>query len=187
MQVYYDSADSNQVQAVYDGDTSSTRWAAFSKIEVTDAGHKVSLRQFGRNSRLTIVDSEVTVVTQFDHPGDNTLPKRKRKKMREIDRRTNQLIGDGFVHSTFTFSLSRPAQHSLTQMHSTRGDLVYPKTLSSKNNLNAITIAGAPAMKTFCEAGLGTVQGHRDTGNVLKDQVRAATTVAEVDAVVDNR
>jgi len=39
----------------------------------------------------------------------------------------------------------------------------------------------------FYLTAIGTVRYWRDTGTVLKEAVRACTTQAQVDAVVDNR
>ena len=64
MKVFYDSAAGNQVQAIYSDDTSSTVWAAFSSIEVTDTARISELQTLAPNCQLTIVSGEVTAVTE---------------------------------------------------------------------------------------------------------------------------
>jgi hypothetical protein len=69
MKVYYDSADSNQVKAIYTNGTSSTAWDAFDSIDVTDPERIAELEMCGTKSKLTIVSGEVTAVTE-DFPQD---------------------------------------------------------------------------------------------------------------------
>ncbi len=94
MQVFYDPADNNQVQAVYTGNTTSIAWGAFTKIAVTDPARISEILLNGRNCRLTVVDGVVTVVTPFNHPADFTLAANKIRRKAEVDDKSERLERD---------------------------------------------------------------------------------------------
>ena len=103
-----------------------------------------------------------------------------------IDAKTADLIAEGFVFDGVTFSLSGAAQlnHAADYMsRATLGPVVY-------NNIDdtvAYVIPDVPTLEAFYAAAVATIRGHRGTGTVLKDQVRAATTIEEIDAIEDTR
>jgi len=66
MRIFYDTTDSNQVKAFYTGDTTSTAWAAYGSLITTDKARISEVLQYCLNCRLTIVEGEVTAVTQFE-------------------------------------------------------------------------------------------------------------------------
>lgn len=122
-----------------------------------------------------------------------TLPDAKAVKNAAIDLKTRQLIAQGFLHSGKVFSLSAEAQSYWNGLGNltANGLLTEPddfpltvNTLDDSNTHDIMTIA--EAVTVFATAA-ATVKAHLASGTALKDQVRAATTTAEVDAVVDNR
>lgn len=108
-------------------------------------------------------------------------------KISEIDIRTQELIGAGFTFDSNVFSLSLEAQSNWHVLWNGRTDIVtYPKEVSTIES-DAYSIPNATTMDNFGMTAFGTVSEHIQSGRDLKVQVRAATSVSEVDAVVDNR
>ena len=123
-----------------------------------------------------------------DHAGPpSPLERAKVLKIADIDRRSRALIRNGFQHGGKTFSLSANAQLSLIGDFAARNDLSYPVKWNTKNDRDTASFADAVALKALILAGFTARNSHRNSGTALKDAVRAATTIAEVDAVVDNR
>lgn len=112
--------------------------------------------------------------------------------MLEIDARTRELIAQGFEYPTASgnmFSLSTESQLKMVGAYSFRDDasMVYPQRWNTRENTAAVTLADAAALRDFYLVGIGTVRAHLDSGTTLKDAARAAQTLAELDAVVDER
>lgn len=117
------------------------------------------------------------------------LQDRKNERVLEVDAKTDAMIAAGFAYRSVTFSLTLEAQCQLLAVFAFRdtGALSYPIRWNSLDDTDQIDIIDAADLTQFCMTALGTVRSILDTGTVLKDQIRAATTVAEVDAIVDNR
>ena len=113
-------------------------------------------------------------------------------KNREIDERTTELIEQGFQYPPSTgliFSLSQVAQKNLLGLQSAADNpaFAYPVEWNSIDDEGVYSIPDATTAHNFYLTALGTIRAWKDSGTALKDQVRAATTPAEVAAVVDNR
>jgi len=113
-------------------------------------------------------------------------------KNASIDRNTGDLIGQGFQFPPSTgliFSLSAEAQTNLLGLESARLDpaFTYPVEWNSIDDEAVYEIPDAATAHSFYLTALGTIRAWKDSGTALKDQVRAATTPAEVAAVQDNR
>lgn len=106
-----------------------------------------------------------------------------------IDGKTTSLIDIGFTYAAKQFSLSLPSQIKLIGAHELKDDaaLTYPITWNTIDDFDKHDIDNATALDNFYKTALGTIRAHLDSGTALKNQIRAATTIAEVDAVVDNR
>ncbi len=130
------------------------------------------------------------VITRFPPdpvPGDD-LGNAKRTRCWEIDEKTGALILQGFLHLGKLFSASKVAQSNADSMYAKREDLsIYPIRWSTLDNLDAISIDDVVEMDAFHADMMAHVRGHYDSGNTLKDQVRAANTIQEVDDVEDTR
>lgn len=139
--------------------------------------------------------SEVTVLEQIVTDFRNSfspLPLAKEIKFNEIDSRTADLVAVGFIFppgSGLTFSLSLPSQIKLMGIEMLRNDpaMVYPIRFNSKDDTGYIDLADETTVHNMTLVAFGTYRQYVDTGSVLKAQVRAATTVDEVNAIVDNR
>ena len=130
---------------------------------------------------------QTALTTACNDHGVAPLRQAKRDKSRTIDRRTRRLIKRGFTHSAKQFSLSEGAQDTLNFVFGIRADLAYPIKWNTKDDDDATSFADGPEFKAFYTSAVTTLRSHLDSGTALKDSVRAATTIAEVDAVVDNR
>ena len=113
-------------------------------------------------------------------------------KNHQIDERTTDLINQGFQFpptTGFIFSLSPMAQTSLLGLESAADNpaFVYPVSWNSIDDENVFSIPDAATAHAFYLTALGTIRAWKDSGTAIKDQVRAATTPAEVAAVQDNR
>lgn len=113
----------------------------------------------------------------------------RRRKMASVDERTVELITTGFSYSGQKFSLSIPAQSKMTAAHQIKDHplFVYPVDWNSVDDNSVYSIQDADDMDAFYLTAIGTIRAYLDSGTSLKDQVRAATTIAEANAVVDPR
>ncbi len=60
-------------------------------------------------------------------------------------------------------------------------------TYNTLDDMGAVSLANAQEVRNFFLTALATYRAAIDSGSALKAQVRAASTEAEVDAVVDDR
>jgi hypothetical protein len=113
----------------------------------------------------------------------------KIEKIEAIDGRTRDLIAQGFTLGGIVFSLSASAQSTLLGLDLIRLELsvVYPIAYNSIDDKAVYSITNAIVAHDLFLAAVGTVRSWLDSGTALKDLVRAATTVAQVQAIVDNR
>ncbi len=120
----------------------------------------------------------------------------KTAKVTAVDAKTDELIALGFTFDSMQFSLSLGAQMKMVGTHQIKDALAltYPINWNSIDDEDVYAIgagtdhaADAAILDAFYLTGLGTLRAHLDSGTALKDSVRAATTIAAVDAVVDSR
>ena len=107
----------------------------------------------------------------------------------KIDNRTSELIALGFTYSTKQFSLSASAQSNLLGLDLSKDDpaLTYPIKYNTIDDLDSYSVPDSTDMHSMFLTALATKKGHLDSGTVLKQQVRDATTISELDLVIDNR
>jgi hypothetical protein len=113
----------------------------------------------------------------------------KQAKIRQIDDHTDALIAAGFTFAGKQFSLSLFSQNKIIGTHQIKDDaaLVYPIRWNTLDDEDAIEVVDATMLDGFYKTALGTLRARLDSGTTLKDQVRAATTIADVVGVVDDR
>jgi hypothetical protein len=162
----------------------------FHGVQEDPGGDEITLEFAGAipAGEQTTVDG---VVAAHNGPG-TSLDVAKTAKFLAIDMRTQQLISEGFEwpeSSGVYFSLSGNAQKKLLGMETARDEpeFLWPVKWNSIDDKNKTTLGTSLDARAFFLEAYLTVRGHLDSGTDLKDQVRDATTVAEVDAVVDNR
>lgn len=122
----------------------------------------------------------------------STLGRLKKRRYSEIDARTEQLIAEGFEYPASSgqmFSLSTVAQANLLGLKTMAEDpaFIYPVTWNFIDDSGMLTIPDAATALAFYMTAVGAVRSRRDSGTAIKDQIRAATTEAEVLAIVDPR
>lgn len=120
------------------------------------------------------------------------LPKYKLKRYIEFDKKTKLLIEQGFEYppgSGYLFSLTPTAQANLLGTFTARDNpaFTWPLKWPTKLDDYEYVISGSTEFESFYLTALGTIRVCRDSGTLLKDAVRSASSRAEVDAVVDNR
>lgn len=116
----------------------------------------------------------------------------KQAKVTAIDQRTKALIDEGFEFppsSGQVFSLSASAQVVLLALEAARGDplFAYPVVYNTKDESAVINLDNSDGVHAFFLTAIGVCRGRLDSGTAIKNEVRAATTVAEVNAIVDPR
>lgn len=146
------------------------------------------------NTEIQLTPEQEANLNQIvsDHKAVGSLAIAKRHRFSEIDRRTRELICDGFEYpqgSGQRFSLSACGQARLMGLNQVRNDpnVIYPVHWNTKNDLALISLEDADQILAFYLAAVGTYRAHVDSGTSLKSLVRAATTIAEIEAVEDNR
>lgn len=133
--------------------------------------------------------AQVAAVAAHD-PG--SLARVKTAKAAAVDARTDELIEAGFEFppaSGMVFVPTANFQRTLMGTMLIKGNpaLTYPIEWSTADNSGKITLANATDVENFYLTGLGAIRAHKDSGTAIKDQINAATTVAEVEAVEDLR
>jgi len=115
------------------------------------------------------------------------LPDVKRAKFKAIDEKTNELIAGGFVYQGKTFELYLEAQVRLIGMLVLKDMLTYPIAYNSKDDFDFVNLTSPTDILTMAGTALSYIGAYLNGGTALKQAVRAATTIAEVDAIVDPR
>jgi len=116
----------------------------------------------------------------------------KRAKSQLIDDRTQQLVNGGFEYppaSGIHYSLAQSSQTMLLALYNMRNEvyLTYPIRYNSLHETSAVDLANAAMVEGFFLTAVGSYRWMQDSGTAIKDEVRACTTIAEVNAVVDPR
>ena len=151
-------------------------------------------------TKCPIVDTDsirtdsVVIVEEDIYFNDGTLTELtlgdyKQLRYHEIDQRTGELILQGFVYQTKTFSLSTNAQTNILALDNTRDDpaLTYPIKYNTLDDLDSYDVVDSADLHSMYLTALATKKATVDSGTVLKTSIRNANTQAEVDAVIDNR
>ena len=122
---------------------------------------------------------------KFKYDGCTTLEEFKAAQFNAIDYKTSVLIGAGFTFDSKQFSLSPPAQINWQAIKGNKPDFTFPLELTTlDNDTYSLTDAN---VQNFWNAGKTTLKGHLDAGRALKKTVFDATTIEEVQAIVDAR
>ena len=118
-----------------------------------------------------------------------SLPNYKWLRYNEIDRKTNELISNGFTYASTSFSLSTPGQINILALDETRDDpaLSYPIEYNASDNLTVYYIPDSTDLHSMYLTALATKKSILDSGTSLKQQITNAQTESEVDAIIDNR
>ncbi len=154
----------------------------FIGVSVTGGSVKVIFDEDPNSSDKLVIDGVLAA-------HDQTLQAAKTAKAVAIDTKTSQLIDGGFVYSEKTFSLSLDSQAVMAacQLLKDDGSFVYPVKMNNIDNTDVYSVVDSVDMNALYVAAITAMRSFSDSGTALKDAVRAAINVAEVDAVIDNR
>jgi len=132
-----------------------------------------------------------TVAAHKAESAARQLASRKMNKCAEIDGRTSDLIAEGFTHAGIVFSLSANAQSYWTNLYQARAIFTatggYPLRVNALDDSESYAVPDEADVEALYVAALGAVSGALGRGTFLKDSVRAAVTVEDVDAIQDTR
>jgi hypothetical protein len=127
----------------------------------------------------------------------NPLKGTKRAKYAAINARTKALVDAGYVYQNKHLGLGLDAQIQyiglelgviVTSSDPNLPQIQYPVLWNVLDDNEApLSLADATAVHTLFLTAFGTFRYWKDTGTALLAQVRAATTLAEVGAIVDPR
>lgn len=120
-------------------------------------------------------------------PNLSTLSGLKEYRYKQIDKRTQELIAQGFIYSSITFSLSTNAQTNLLGTYTARDLLTYPFSWNAIDDSSTYQIADANEMAVFFMTALAAKKAHQDSGTALKTQIRDAVDMDAVNLIIDNR
>lgn len=115
----------------------------------------------------------------------------KNRRLEEIDTRTRELIDTGFEFDGEVFSLSIQSQINWKRLRTSiltgvLTDLDFPRTEATLNH-GEYTLNRVSHASDFYAAYANRLDQRLRAGRSLKSQIKAATTKAEIDAVVDDR
>ena len=109
----------------------------------------------------------------------------KDKMIVEIDRKTQSIISNGFVFDSHTFSLSIPAQINWTGLLTFENLLSWPMAVTTIDDQEYVLAQSS--LLYFLNAGTTVIATTIASGRNLKLSVKAATSLADLDAIVDSR
>ncbi len=130
-------------------------------------------------------------VPRYDEGWEIELPSLEDQKVARIccvDMKTQSLIATGFAYDGNTFSLSGSAQLNWTGLLAAdaSGLVDYPHTVTTQDD-QEYQIGSSTQLKLFIGSAMMAIEVPIATGRALKLALNAATTQAELDAVIDNR
>ena len=136
-----------------------------------------------------LADGEVTDVP-YVPPPPVILPleEYKLRKIREFQKRTRELMDEGFLFDGKVFPLDRDilGDWAWLAIYDILGKLEFPRDVSTKD-FGSYTISSKQVFSDWCDAGLATASAYRDGERTLRVAVLAAVDEAGVDTVVDER
>lgn len=155
--------------------------SAFERIEIE--GDRVEL---WFQSLPELAQSMLDTVVRNHHASIDVA---KQVKFDAIDKKTDEIIARGYEFAGLRFSTSLEAQARMLGVLLLKDNplMSYPITWNSLDDNGALTIPDAATVEGFALTGIGYYRAAIDSGTALKDQVRTATTVSEVEAVTDAR
>ena len=122
-------------------------------------------------------------------PDFTNLTELKQWRYEMIDAKTAELIKQGFGYQGKQFSLSQNAQINIIGLDNAKDDpaITYPIKYNTIDDLDSYDVIDSSDVHNMYLSALATKKAYVDSGTTLKQQVRSATTIAEVNAIIDNR
>lgn len=130
---------------------------------------------------------------EFLPPVDTrTIDEAKEKAFKSIDEKTVSLIRQGFEYSNKIFSLSNHAQsywNGLGNLISNKllldGD--FPLRINTIDDIDIYDIKDTDDALMIFATAAAKVKSHLTSGTALKDKIREASTIKEIDLIIDLR
>jgi hypothetical protein len=103
----------------------------------------------------------------------------------EIDNKTQNIIAQGFEFDSHRFSLSLPAQINWSGLVTLQSILTWPMKVTTWDDMEyTLTLEN---LLYFIGTGKDVITGAIDSGRALKVEINNATTVEELNAIIDSR
>ena len=118
------------------------------------------------------------------------MPMYRAQKIGSINVRTAQLEAEGFEYpegSGKRISMDADTRVNVAQMKNDIDNIPFPFPYNYVDDSGVLVIANASEMLAFYQAGLQAYLTMHAIGTQLKEAARAATTKAELEAIVDPR
>jgi len=113
-----------------------------------------------------------------------TLEELKTARYNEIDLQTSELINAGFAFDGHTFSMSLTAQINWSNFPNLPDELFPLSVVDIAEEIYVLSLANK---YNFYFSALNYKNQFLQSGGVLKGQIKACTTIEEVNAIIDNR
>lgn len=127
-------------------------------------------------------------VVEAHVPDEKHLATAKAQKFAVVDRRTKRIIDQGFVYNGVRHSLSENMQKNLLGAMQVKDvAATFPIKFNSIDDLTDTIITDAASLEVMFATAMMAIRVAWEGGTALKAQVRAATTVEEVNAISDTR
>lgn len=152
-------------------------------VEITK--EQYAIRGIAKGDQLKLVDGVPVKLTQDEYNAvrdEHYFDQEVTKKINKIDAKTKALIEEGFDFDGKHFSLSSTAQMNWIAL-----TMATAPAIISTDDSFPYTLETADAIRFFQGTARTVVQHRLQSGRELKLQVHAATTSAELDAIIDNR
>ena len=111
----------------------------------------------------------------------------KVQRRKEIDKRTTEIVSEGFEFAGITFSASVEAQARIMACVIAGANAPFPIRWMSKDDTTYFDVTDVEMMAAFYSTGLGTLKAKIDLGTNLKIQINAANSVEAVNSIEDPR
>ena len=120
-----------------------------------------------------------------DGSGVTPLQRRANQRIVYVDRKTKQLISQGFTFDGRQFSLSLPAQKNWLGLKTLEDILQWPVKITTIDDLE-YSLAQSD-LNAFLLKGEQTLQTHLDNGRSIKNAMKTAATLQDLALIKDNR
>jgi hypothetical protein len=140
---------------------------------------------FSNTPDQTTLDALELIVTGYIH-----LDQMKKAKTLQIQDKSAALMGTGFEYPASSgkfFALSQENQINMIAVNVFQANVTWPVRWNTLDGLGTHDVVDSTDMATMALTAVGTKRAIVDSGTALLDAVRDAQTVADLDAVVDNR
>jgi len=111
----------------------------------------------------------------------------KNIRYEEIDDKTDEILAYGFIYELIRFKMRLEDQANYTGLLVMRDCITYPYVMGTAEVGEYYNITSALEMLSFCGTACHYKQLVTNSGWVLKNQVKACETIAEVDLIIDDR